>query len=163
MGLDWVRPGEDLAPAFARAFAKSQLGGGTKLPAGGTVFVSVRDADKPFAVDPVRRLLDLGFGVIATGGTAAFLREQGLDVRRVNKVLEGRPDVVDAMKNGDVQLVINTTEGRQSLEDSFSIRRTALTMKIPYYTTITGAHAAAQAIAALAEGALEVRSLQSYA
>jgi carbamoyl-phosphate synthase large subunit len=84
-------------------------------------------------------------------------------VRRVNKVLEGRPDVVDAMKNGEVQLVINTTEGRQSLEDSFSIRRTALTMKIPYYTTITGAHAAAQAIAALAEGALEVRSLQSYA
>jgi carbamoyl-phosphate synthase large subunit len=163
MGLDWVREGEGLLPAFARAFAKSQLGGGTKLPSGGTVFVSVRDADKPFAVEPVRRLLHLGFQVIATGGTATFLRGEGLEVRRVNKVLEGRPDVVDAMKNGGVQLVINTTEGRQSLEDSFSIRRTALTMKIPYYTTITGAHAAAQAIAALAEGALEVRSLQSYA
>jgi carbamoyl-phosphate synthase large subunit len=162
MGLDWIREGEGLLPAFARAFAKSQLGGGTKLPPGGTVFVSVRDADKSLAVEPVRRLLHLGFGVIATAGTAAFLRAEGLEVQRVNKVLEGRPDVVDAMKNGGVQLVINTTEGRQSLEDSFSIRRTALTMKIPYYTTITGAHAASQAIAALAEGALEVRSLQSY-
>ncbi len=163
MGLDWIRPGEGLLPAFARAFAKSQLGGGTRLPSSGTVFVSVRDADKTLAVEPVRRLLHLGFDVIATGGTTSFLRERGLEVGRINKVLEGRPDIVDAMKNGDVQLVINTTEGRQSLEDSFSIRRTALTMKIPYYTTITGAHAAAQAIAVMAEGVLEVRSLQSYA
>ncbi|MBW3560787.1 MAG: carbamoyl-phosphate synthase large subunit, partial [Proteobacteria bacterium] len=162
MGLDWIREGEGLLPAFARAFAKSQLGGGTRLPSSGTVFVSVRDADKTLAVEPVRRLLHLGFEVIATGGTASFLREHGLEVGRINKVLEGRPDIVDAMKNGDVQLVINTTEGRQSLEDSFSIRRTALTMKIPSYTTITGAHAAAQAIAVLAEGVLEVRSLQSY-
>jgi carbamoyl-phosphate synthase large subunit len=162
MGLDWVREGEGLMPAFARAFAKSQLGGGTKLPASGTVFVSVRDADKSFAVEPIRRLLQLGFQAIATGGTAVYLREQGLAVERVNKVLEGRPDVVDAMKNSEVQLVINTTEGRQSLEDSFSLRRTALTMKIPYYTTVSGALAAAQAIAALADGALEVRPLQSY-
>jgi carbamoyl-phosphate synthase large subunit len=162
MGLDWIREGEDLLPAFARAFAKSQLGAGARLPASGTAFVSVRDADKALSVEPVRRLLDGGFHVIATRGTSAFLREQGLDVQRVNKVLEGRPDIVDAMKNGDVQLVINTTEGRQSLEDSFSIRRTALTMKIPYYTTITGALAAAQAITALAQGPLEVRALQSY-
>jgi carbamoyl-phosphate synthase large subunit len=162
MGLDWIREGEGLLPAFARAFAKSQLGGGVKLPSGGTVFVSVRDQDKPFAVEPVRRLLHQGFRVVATGGTCAFLSSEGLEVHRINKVLEGRPDVVDAMKNGEVQLVINTTEGRQSLEDSFSIRRTALTMKIPYYTTITGALAAAQAIAALAAGPLEVRPLQSY-
>jgi carbamoyl-phosphate synthase large subunit len=163
MGLDWVREGEGLLPAFARAFAKSQLGGGTRLPSSGTVFVSVRDADKAFAVEPVRRLLHLGFRAIATGGTAAYLREQGLEVERINKVLEGRPDIVDAMKNGEVQLVINTTEGRQSLEDSFSLRRTALTMKIPYYTTVSGALAAAQAVAALASGDLEVRPLQSYA
>jgi len=162
MGLDWIREGEGLMPAFARAFAKSQLGGGTKLPTGGAVFVSVRDADKPYAVEPVRRLLHLGFQAIATGGTASYLREQGLEVRSVKKVLEGRPNIVDAMKNGEVQLVFNTTEGRQSLEDSFSIRRTALTQRIPYYTTVSGALAAAQAIAALADGPLEVRPLQSY-
>ncbi|HEX8570860.1 MAG TPA: carbamoyl-phosphate synthase large subunit [Caulobacteraceae bacterium] len=162
MGLDWVRDGESLLPAFARAFAKSQLGGGVRLPASGSVFVSVKDADKPFVVEPVRRLLHLGFSVLATGGTEQYLREQGLEVQFVKKVLEGRPHIVDAMKNGEVQLVFNTTEGRQSLEDSFSIRRTALMMKIPYFTTTSGAHAAAQAIAAVAEGPLEVRPLQSY-
>ncbi len=100
--------------------------------------------------------------VLATGGTAQHLRDEGLEVELVKKVLEGRPHVVDAMKNGDVQLVFNTTEGRQSLEDSFSIRRTALMMKIPYFTTTSGAHAAAQAVAAMAEGRLEVRALQNY-
>jgi carbamoyl-phosphate synthase large subunit len=163
MGLDWVRPGETLAPAFARAFAKSQLGGGTVLPKTGCVFVSVKDADKPWVLEPVKLLLGLGFTVMATGGTATYLKDQGLQVEHVKKVLEGRPHIVDAMKNGDVQLVFNTTEGRQSLADSFELRRTALMMKTPYYTTAAGALAAAQAIIATVEDSLEVRPLQSYA
>jgi carbamoyl-phosphate synthase large subunit len=148
--------------AFARAFAKSQLAGGASVPTEGAAFVSVKDADKPFVVEPVRRLIELGFKVLATGGTARYLAEQGLAIEPVKKVLEGRPNIVDAMKNGDVQLVFNTTEGRQSLEDSFSLRRTALMMKIPYYTTTAGALAAAQAIGAVKQGSLEVRPLQSY-
>jgi carbamoyl-phosphate synthase large subunit len=165
MGLDWRREseGEDMAPAFARAFAKSQLGGGTVLPKAGAVFVSVKDADKSWIVEPVRILATRGFKVIATGGTATYLEREGFEVERVKKVLEGRPHIVDAMKNGGVQLVFNTTEGKQSLEDSFSLRRSALMMKIPYYTTTAGALAAAQAIAAQADGVLEVRPLQSYA
>ena len=163
MGLDWRRPGEGPAPAFARAFAKAQLGGGTLLPRSGTVFVSVKDSDKPWIVEPVRLLIEQGFRIIATGGTCDFLAAQGLKVERVKKVLEGRPHVVDAMKNGEVQLVFNTTEGRQSLSDSFEIRRTALMMKTPYFTTAAGALAAAQAITTTAEGPLEVRPLQSYA
>jgi carbamoyl-phosphate synthase large subunit len=163
MGLDWVRPGETLAPAFARAFAKSQLGGGTVLPKTGCVFVSVKDADKPWVLEPVKLLLGLGFKVMATGGTATYLQGQGLKIEHVKKVLEGRPHIVDAMKNGEVQLVFNTTEGRQSLADSFELRRTALMMKTPYYTTAAGALAAAQAIQATVEDTLEVRPLQSYA
>jgi carbamoyl-phosphate synthase large subunit len=163
MGLDWRRPGEDMAPAFARAFAKSQLGGGTVLPHTGGVFVSVKDADKPWVLEPVRLLIARGFRIVATAGTHQFLAEQGIQVDLVKKVLEGRPHIVDAMKNREIQLVFNTTEGKQSLEDSFSLRRAALMMKIPYYTTTAGALAAAQAIGAQAEGTLEVRSLQSYA
>jgi len=163
MGLDWRREGEaDLAPAFARAFAKSQTGGGTILPTEGTAFVSVRDADKPFIVEAVKTLLAQGFSVIATGGTHSYLTEQGLDVGLVKKVLEGRPNIVDAMKNGEVQLVFNTTDGKQALADSFSIRRTALMMKIPYYTTASGSLAAAQAIAAVRHGEMDVRPIQSY-
>jgi carbamoyl-phosphate synthase large subunit len=160
MGLDWRRPGEDFAPAFARAFAKSQLGGGTVLPTGGCAFISVREEDKPFALEPARLLLAKGFRLIATGGTCAYLKAQGLEVDFIKKVLEGRPNIVDAMKNGEVQMVFNTTAGRQSLEDSFSLRRSALMMKIPYFTTTAGALAATQAIGV--EGDLEVRSLQSY-
>ena len=163
MGLDWRREGEGPGPAFARAFAKSQLGGGTVLPASGAVFVSVKDADKPWIVEPVRLLLERGFRVLATGGTATYLADQGLAVERVRKVLEGRPHIVDAMKNGEVQLVFNTTEGKQSLADSYEIRRTALMMKIPYFTTSAGALAAAQAITAMAHGPLDVRPLQDYA
>jgi carbamoyl-phosphate synthase large subunit len=163
MGLDWVRPGEDLAPAFARAFAKSQLGGGTVLPRAGCVFVSVKPSDKPWILEPVRLMAAQGFRILATSGTAAYLGEQGIAVEHVKKVLEGRPHIVDAMKNGEVQLVFNTTEGKQSLVDSFEIRRTALMMKIPYFTTAAGALAAAQAIRAVAAGPLEVRPLQSYA
>ena len=147
---------------FAHAFAKSQLAGGTVLPSQGTVFVSVKDSDKPAIVGPVRKLGEMGFAVIATRGTAAHLRAKGLDVMVVNKVLEGRPDIVDAMKNREVQLVFNTTEGAQALADSFTLRRTALLARIPYYTTVAGAGAAVQAIATLKTGALEVAPLQSY-
>jgi hypothetical protein len=157
------REGEGPGPAFARAFAKSQLGGGTVLPATGAVFVSVKDADKPWIVEPVKLLLARGFRILATGGTATYLADQGLAVERVRKVLEGRPHIVDAMKNGGVQLVFNTTEGKQSLADSYEIRRTALMMKIPYFTTSAGALAAAQAITAMAHGPLDVRPLQDYA
>ena len=163
MGLDWIRPGEDPSQAFARAFAKSQLGGGVTLPSSGCVFVSVKESDKPWILDPVRRLVENGFRIIATEGTCQFLSEAGVPVDRVPKVYENvRPNIVDKMKNGEVQLVFNTTEGLQSLKDSFSIRRSALTMKIPYYTTASGALAAAQAIAVLKQGDLEVRPLQSY-
>lgn len=163
MGLDWIREGETAAPAFARAFAKSQLGGGVKLPKTGSVFVSVRDADKPWILEAVRLLIGQGFKILATSGTGAYLTEQGLEVELVKKVLEGRPHIVDAMKNGEVQLVFNTTEGKQSLADSFEIRRTALMMKTPYFTTAAGALAAAQAIVATVEDTLDVRPLQSYA
>jgi len=164
MGLDWKRDGEaDMAPAFARAFAKSQIGGGTTLPTTGCAFVSVKDADKPFIVEAVKTLIAEGFSILATGGTHSYLVEQGLTVGHVKKVLEGRPHIVDAMKNGEVQLVFNTTEGKQSLQDSFSLRRTALMMKMPYYTTAAGALAAAQAIGAIKAGELDVRPIQDYA
>jgi len=163
MGLDWKREGEaDMAPAFARAFAKSQIGGGVTLPTSGCAFISVKDEDKPFILDAARTLLAEGFTLIATGGTHAYLTEQGLDVGLVKKVLEGRPHIVDAMKNGEVQLVFNTTSGKQSLQDSFSLRRTALMMKIPYYTTTAGALAAAQAIGAIKAGDLDVKAIQEY-
>ncbi|MFC5372291.1 carbamoyl-phosphate synthase large subunit [Brevundimonas faecalis] len=163
MGLDWKRDGEaGLAPAFARAFAKSQIGGGTTLPTEGCAFVSVKDADKPFILEAVKSLLAQGFSVVATSGTHDYLKSEGLEVGLVKKVLEGRPNIVDAMKNGEIQLVFNTTEGKQALTDSFSIRRTALMMKIPYYTTAAGALAAAQGIAAIRAGELDVRPVQSY-
>jgi carbamoyl-phosphate synthase large subunit len=147
---------------FGRAFAKSQLGGGIDLPLRGCVFVSVRDSDKASLVDPCRRLADWGFELIATRGTAHKLREAGLPVRAVNKVQEGRPHIVDEMRSGRVQLVFNTTEGAQAIADSFSLRRTALTHNIPYYTTVAGVRAAVQAIGALRQGCLEVAPLQSY-
>jgi len=147
---------------FGRAFAKSQLGGGTKVPREGCAFVSVRAADKPGLIEPVGRLLEMGFTVIATRGTAQYLTEKGLEVGVINKVLEGRPHIVDALKNGEVHLVINTTEGAQALADSKSIRRTALTQKIPYYTTLAGGKAAVRAIESVRAGSLDVRPLQEY-
>ena len=164
MGLDWKRAGEaDMAPAFARAFAKSQLAGGVTLPGRGAVFVSVKEADKPWIEEPVRLLIERGFTVLATEGTRRHLAGVGIPAEQARKVLEGRPHIVDQMKNGEVQLVFNTTEGRQSLEDSFSLRRAALMMKIPYYTTAAGALAAARAVGAMMDGTLEVRSLQEMA
>jgi carbamoyl-phosphate synthase large subunit len=147
---------------FGRAFAKAQLGAGTDLPLSGKVFVSVRDGDKAALVAPCRQLAEWGFELIATRGTAGTLGESGLVVTVVNKVQDGRPDIVDEMRSGRIQLVFNTTEGAQAIADSFSLRRTALTHNIPYYTTVAGARAAVQAIGALRRGGLEVAPLQSY-
>ena len=147
---------------FGRAFAKSQLGSGTDLPLAGRVFVSVRDRDKAGLVGPCGKLAEMGFTLVATRGTGQYLSQAGLSVELVNKVLEGRPHIVDQMLSGEVQLIFNTTEGAQAIADSFSLRRTALTIGIPYYTTVAGARAAVQAIAALRAGNLEVASLQSY-
>jgi carbamoyl-phosphate synthase large subunit len=148
--------------SFEIAFAKSQIGGGSRLPKDGTVFVSVRDGDKPRILAAVRLLAGLGFKVIATSGTQRFLLANGIAAEKVNKVLEGRPHIVDAIKNGGVQLVFNTTEGVTALADSRSLRRAALLHKVPYYTTLSGAVAAAQGIKAHLAGDLEVRALQSY-
>ena len=153
MGLD---------ASFERAFAKSQLGAGVKLPLAGTAFLSVREADKNACVAVARRLIDSGFDLVATRGTALKLKEAGIEAKVVNKVLEGRPHCVDAILSGQIQLVINTAQGAQSVHDSFDIRRSALTHGVPHYTTIAGARAAAHAIAALKSGRLEVAPLQSY-
>ena len=148
--------------SFPVAFAKSQLGGGTNVPRTGTVFVSVRDIDKPRVLETTRLLAGLGFKIRATGGTARYLNSEGVMTQRVNKVSEGRPHVVDLIKNGEIQLVLNTTEGAQALADSRSLRRAALLHKVPYYTTLAGAIAASQGIRAYLAGDLEVRALQDY-
>ncbi len=147
---------------YAIAFAKSQLGGGAKLPLSGTVFVSVKDSDKEKVVAPVRELAEMGFRIIATRGTKRHLDAHGIAAERVNKVLEGRPHIVDAITNGEVDIVFNTTEGAKALADSFSIRRSALLYHIPYYTTLAGALAVTKAIRALRAGGLKVAPLQSY-
>ncbi len=148
--------------SFERAFAKAQLGAGVVLPDAGTVFLSVRDGDKAGLVAMARRLTEMGFSILATRGTAIRIRDAGLAVSVVNKVLEGRPHCVDAIRSGDIQMVINTSQGAQSTADSFAIRRTALTHQVPHYTTMAGARAAVHAIAALRAGTLEVAPLQSY-
>ncbi|WP_306257898.1 carbamoyl-phosphate synthase large subunit [Pararhizobium sp. IMCC21322] len=153
MGLD---------SSFPIAFAKSQMGSGTKVPVGGKVFVSVRDKDKARILDTISKLQRLGFSVVATSGTARYLTEQGITCTKVNKVLEGRPHIVDAIKNNEIALVFNTTEGAQALTDSRSLRQAALINKVPYYTTLSGAIAATDGIEAFASGTLEVRALQSY-
>ncbi len=147
---------------FAIAFAKSQLGAGSELPLKGTVFVSVRDVDKARVLASVRDLLKMDFDIIATGGTQRFLMENGVDCTRVFKVHEGRPNIVDAIKNGDVDMVINTTEGAKAHSDSASIRRTALLHHIPYYTTIAGVDAVTRAIRALKDERLDVVPIQDY-
>jgi carbamoyl-phosphate synthase large subunit len=147
---------------FATAFAKSQLGAGTVLPQGGTAFVSVKDGDKPVILPAVQKLIDLGFTIIATGGTQRYLADAGLPVELVNKVAEGRPHIVDRIIDGGVSLIFNTTEGWQSLKDSQSIRASALGAKVPYFTTAAASVAATEAIAALRGSQLEVRSLQAY-
>jgi carbamoyl-phosphate synthase large subunit len=147
---------------FAAAFVKSQLGAGTDLPREGRVFVSVRERDKPAAVNLARRLHELGFEIAATRGTAAAIAEAGLPVTLVKKVHEGRPHIVDMIKSGEIAMLINTTEGRQAIRDSYDLRRAALMARLPYYTTLPGARAVVQALARVITGELEVAPLQSY-
>ncbi len=147
--------------SFPRAFLKAQMGAGAQLPEGGKVFFSIKDDDKtPQLVETARMLVDLGFAIVATRGTAAFLEGHEIACEVVNKVYEGRPDVVDMLKDGQIALVMNTTEGAQAVEDSREIRSVALYDKIPYYTTAAAAHAAAQAMQARYQGDLVVMPLQ---
>jgi carbamoyl-phosphate synthase large subunit len=148
---------------FAMAFGKSQLGAGQILPSTGTVFVSVKESDKARIVAPVKELAAMGFNIIATRGTKRYLEANGIQCDAINKVLEGRPHIVDAMKNGDINLVFNTTEGSKALSDSKDIRRTALLRHIPYYTTLSGAVAVTRAIKALKSDTLQVSPLQAFA
>ena len=147
---------------FASAYLKAELGAGVVLPGAGTLFVSVKDGDKILIVPAVRALTEFGFNVIATGGTADYLRSQGVIVERVNKVAQGRPHIVDRIKDGGVDLIFNTTEGWQSHKDSASIRASALMNKVPYFTTPAASIAVVRAIGAQRRHGLEVRSLQSY-
>ncbi len=147
---------------FAKAFAKAQLGAGVRLPTSGKVFISVRDADKKHIVSCAQKLYDNGFELVATRGTAAFLEEKGLPVQTVNKVLEGRPHIVDAIKNNEICMVINTTHGAQAVADSFSIRRNTLVGNIAYFTTAAGAKAAVDGILALRTEQLDVKPIQDF-
>ena len=147
---------------FATAFAKAQLGGGTRLPQSGNVFISVKDSDKTLILDAARDLVGLGFTLVATDGTARALVAAGLPVTQVNKVAEGRPHIVDRIKDGDIALIFNTTEGVQSLKDSASIRASALYGRVPYFTTAAASIASVAAIAALRRRPLEVKPLQAY-
>jgi carbamoyl-phosphate synthase large subunit len=147
---------------FGRAFAKSQLGAGTVLPLKGSVFISVKDADKDAFIPICQDLVNLGFSIIATGGTTDALQQAGVPATRINKVMEGRPHAVDSMLSGDIQLVFNTAHGAAAIHDSFSLRHTALTNNIPYYTTVSGSRAAVAAITSLRDGSLDVCSLQDY-
>ena len=148
--------------SFDAAYLKAQIAASMSLPASGCVFISVRESDKPAIEQPARDIAALGFTIIATAGTAKYLADKGINVQPVNKVAEGQPHVVDALINGKVQLVFNTTEGAQSLLDSASIRRAALAQGIPYYTTISGARAVVQAIRVLKTRPLEAGALQTY-
>lgn len=153
MGLDYD---------FALAFAKAQLGAGNDLPHEGTLFVSVKDDDKVRVLEPVKRLAKLGFKILATTGTQKFLAEHGIKADKINKVLEGRPHIEDAIRNRQVQIVFNTTDTASAISDSKSLRRAALMQKVPYYTTMSGAESVAEAIEALRAGTIQVRPLQEY-
>ena len=147
---------------FGRAFLKAQMGAGMKLPSKGCVFFSIKDKDKnDNLAETAQRLINLGFDIIATRGTAAFLKEKNIICKQINKVYEGRPNIVDIMKNGEIDLVMNTTEGTQAVNDSREIRSVALFDKIPYFTTAAAAHAAALAIQSKTEGEIKVKSLQN--
>jgi carbamoyl-phosphate synthase large subunit len=148
--------------SFGAAFSKSQQGAGVDLPLSGTVFISVKDEDKQAFVEICRILVEDGFQILATGGTTDSLNAAGVPATRINKVMEGRPHAVDAMLSGEIQLVFNTAKGAGAIKDSFSLRHNALTNKIPYYTTVSGSRAAAEAIRALRQGQLGVRTLQDY-
>lgn len=164
LGPEMKSTGEVMGVArdFGAAFAKACVAAGTLLPRRGKVFLSVNNADKAYVVASAQKLVDLGFGLIATQGTQKYLSERGLDCERVNKVLEGSPHIVDRLKNGDVAMVINTTLGKDAAQDSYSIRRTALECGIPYFTTVAAAGAAVNGIEAMLKKAFSVESLQGY-
>jgi carbamoyl-phosphate synthase large subunit len=148
--------------SFGLAFAKSQLAAGQVLPLSGAVFMSVKDDDKEAFLNTALQFHEMGFKILATRGTSAYLAGHGIPNQCVNKVREGRPHVVDMIKNRDVQLLINTTSDKKAIAESYSIRRTALTLNIPYTTTLAGARATAQAIQSMKESRLEVKTLQEY-
>ena len=147
---------------FGKAFAKAQIAAGVNLPLSGIVFVSVKDADKEAVVPVAKKLVSQGFTIIATRGTAGYLSSHGVPCEPVNKVHEGRPHVVDRIKNREVAMVINTSGDPESVRDSFSLRREALVHNVSYFTTIAGARAAAEATASLIRKELEVQTLQEY-
>jgi carbamoyl-phosphate synthase large subunit len=147
---------------FGRAFAKSQIAAGQKLPEKGTVFISVKDRDKRAIIMIAKGLEDLGFQIVATQGTAKVLERNGVPARHVFKVKEGRPNVVDLLKNGEIQLVINTPSGKKPKADEFAIRTAAVQHNIPIVTTIAGARATVEGIDALIKGEIHVKSLQEY-
>ncbi|GFO63568.1 carbamoyl-phosphate synthase large subunit [Geomonas paludis] len=151
-----------IGDTFAKAYAKAQMGANVKLPTTGKVFISVKDLDKKHIVSAAKRLYDQGFELVATRGTATYLQEKGIPVQVVNKVLEGRPHIVDAIKNNEICMVINTTHGAQAVADSYSIRRNTLINNVAYYTTASGARAAVDGIIATAQSKLEVKSIQEY-
>ena len=147
---------------FGKAFAKAQLGAGVKLPRSGKIFISIKDADKAHIVEPTRKLVNVGFSVVATSGTAAFLNEQGIAAEPINKVKEGRPHCVDAIKSREICMVFNTTLGAQSVSDSYSIRRSALMQEVAYFTTVAGIKAVTDGILAMLRENLDVKPLQEY-
>ena len=147
---------------FGKAFAKAQLGANVKLPKEGKIFVSVKDSDKAHIIESVKKLVEAGFTIVATGGTSSYLAEQGIKVDRINKVKEGRPHCVDAIKSREICMVFNTTLGAQSVTDSYSIRRSALMNEVAYYTTVAGIKAVTDGILAMLRESLDVKPLQEY-
>ena len=147
---------------FGRAFAKSQIATGVNLPLNGNIFISVKNQDKPHIIKLCKDLIRLGFDLVCTKGTGTFLKNSKVKVKFVNKVREGRPHIVDMIKNNDIALIFNTTEGNQSIADSFSLRQAALHTNVPYYTTLSGCNAVLLALENLNKNKLNIKSLQSY-
>jgi carbamoyl-phosphate synthase large subunit len=164
LGPEMLSTGEvmGISEDYGIAFAKSQIAAGCSLPTRGTVFISVRDADKARGIQAAQKLHELGFKILATRGTCIELIKNNIPSEFVRKVIEGRPNVVDLMINNQIDLIINTTIGDQTIKDSFPIRRTALDRQIPYFTTIRGGLAVARAIEALQKKKLTVKAIQSY-
>jgi carbamoyl-phosphate synthase large subunit len=151
-----------IGPDFAEAFTRSQLGAGVHLPQEGCVFISVKDEDKKEMIPICRDLKGLGFALIATSGTAESLNKAGIETQTVNKVMQGRPHAVDYMLDDKINLVFNTAQGADAVRDSFSLRQTALTNSIPYYTTVSEARASVIAIKTMQQGKFAVQSIQDY-
>jgi carbamoyl-phosphate synthase large subunit len=147
---------------FGLAYAKAQAASNNKIPTSGKIFLSVKDKDKDFTVEIARKLRELGFKLVATRGTAGYLHAHGIEVESINKVMEGRPHVVDLIKNKEINFIINTVTGSQAQKDSFSIRRSALQYRIPYTTTISSAKAVVMAIESLLKRELKIKSIQEY-